>query len=213
MIYFLLCIFVLSHGCAVYKKAQKADIKNSLLESLSRDLAEIDIIVENARNEFKEELMMVKVLEPWSESPGLKIGKVTASTKEVFDVMAKSKIEVPTLKGLAIADVLKMKAGKTKFIGVFKPEMFDTVMASAFKESITEGYAIKFFDPQIAWDPKASKAIMQYVSLTARLEKKAREILDKLVQIKKKYMNSPIYIEGFTISLPLLSVDIQFKFR
>ena len=161
----------------------------------------------------KEELMMVKVLEPWSESPGIKFSKVTASTKEVFDVMAKSKIEIPMLKGYAIADVLKLKAGKSKFIGVASPEMFGTALAATSKESMVEGYPIKFFDPKLEKDPKASKAIIQYVSLTARLEKKAREILKKLAELKNKYMNSPIYIEGFTISLPILSVDIQFKFK
>jgi len=197
----------------MYKKPQKVEIKDSLLSSLSRDLAEIDIIIENARKEFKEELMMVKVLEPWSESPGIKFSKVTASTKEVFDVMAKSRIEVPMRKGFAIADVLKLKAGKSKFIGVARPEMFGTVLAATSKEFMVEGYPIKFYDPKLAWDPKASKAIIQYVSLMARLEKKAREILEKLADLKKKYMNSPIYIEGFTISFPVLSVDIQFKFK
>jgi hypothetical protein len=210
----LIFFFALSYSCASHRKHQKAEIENDLLISLSRDLAEIDIMVENARNEFKSELLSVKVLKPWKDSPGEKFAKITASKTTIFDLIAKSKIEVPTAKGFAIAEVLKLKTGKNKFIAVVTPEMKDTpYMAAAPKTTIVEGYPIKIYDPALAWDQKASKAITQYVSLTRRLEKKARQILDKLTELKKKYMDSLIYIEGFTISFPVLSVEIQFKFK
>jgi len=210
----LISIFALSYSCAAHKKPQKLEIKNDLLISLSRDLAEINIMVENARNEFKSELLAVKVLKPWTYSPGEKFAKITPSKTNIFDLIAKSIIEVPTAKGYSIAEILKLKKGKDKFIAVVTPGMKDTTyMVVAPKATIVEGYPIKIYDPELAWDQKASKAITQYVSLTRRLEKKARQILEKLTELKKKYMDSLIYIEGFTISFPVLSVEIQFKFK
>ncbi len=210
----LICVFALSHSCASHKKPQKVEIENDVLVSLSRDLAEIDIMVENARNEFKGELLSVKVLKPWKDSAGEKFARVTASKTELFDIIAKSKIQVPTAKGFGMAELLKLKTGKSKFIAVVTPEMQDTpYMAATPKAAIVEGYPIKIYDLKLAWDPIASKAITQYVSLTGRLEKKAKQILDKLAELKKKYMDSSIYIEGFTISFPMLSVEIQFKFK
>ena len=212
--FILICIVALSYSCAAHKKPQKLEIKNDLLISLSRDLAEIDIMVENARNEFKSELLSVKVLNPWKDSPGEKFAKITPSKTNIFELIAKSKIEVPTAKGYSIAEILKLKKGKDKFIAVVTPEMKNIpYMAVAPKATIVEGYPIKIYDPALAWDQKASKAITQYVSLTRRLEKKAKQILEKLTELKRKYIDSLIYIEGFTISFPVLSVEIQFKFK
>ena len=209
----LLCVLVLTVGCTKYIKSEKTRISDSLLKALSRDLAEINTMVENAREESKEEVMLVKVLKPWTASPGVKYKIATASGEKVFDVMAKSRIEAPTVKGYAIAELLKLRGPKEEFIGVASPGIYGTIQAAAPRESLAGGYPIKFYDPALAHDAKSFEAIRQYVSLTSTLEKTAEKILKKLAELKEKYLESPIVIEGFTIHLPLISIEIQFKFR
>lgn len=209
----LLCIFVLTVSCTKYIKPQETEISDNLLDDLSSDLAEINVMVENANKEYKEELTMVKVLEPWTKRPGGKFSISTATRKEVYDVLAKSTIKAPTVKGYTVVEIFKLKGRKEEFIGVTGPETFGDMQLSASKVSRAGGYPIKFYDSALAYDQKAYEAITKYVSFTSRLERTAKKILKKLAEFKKKYMESPIYIEGFTIHLPVISIDIQFKFK
>ena len=216
LVFLFLCIFAFTVSCVHYGKPQKAEIGDTLLEELSRDLAEINIMVENARKEYEKEELAVKVVEPWTKSHGLKFRIVTPSKQEISEVIAKSKVEIPLATGFETAEIFKAK-GITgiqgKFIGVVTPEILGTIQASATKEFVIGGYPVKFYDAKLASDEKAIEAVMQYISFTSRIEKTADRILEKLVEIKLKYEKSPIYIDGFTIHLPLISVDVQFKFK
>ena len=216
---FLMCVLIINiFACTSYIKPQKTEINSDLLEELSRDLAEINLMVENARKEYPEELLTAKVIEPWNKSKGAKFSVVTASKLKRFDVIAKSKIEVPTAKGLEAAVVLKYlpkgATGNYKALYVAgREEMFNVVLGAASKETVTDDFVIRIYDPGLAYRQEAVDAIKQYISITSRLEKTANKILQRLTELKNKYLNSPVYIEGFNISFPLISVEIQFKFK
>lgn len=176
---FIFCTNMLLLGCIPFTKTTKVqEIDNKFLEDLSKDLAEIHIMVENVSEEYKKEEMLVKVIEPWTESPGLKFVMQTPSGREEFDVIEKSKLRVPTIRGWAITDVFKVMRGKDTFIGVAEAGAFGKFMLSIAKESPADGYKIKFYDPQLGTDPKSVAAITQYVSLTYKLEETTKKILD-----------------------------------
>jgi len=70
-----------------------------------------------------------------------------------------------------------------------------------------------FYDAEIAKDPDAVKAIGEYLSMTSRMEKAADTILKKLMELHNKYKTTQIQIESFNVNFPLISIDIQFKFK
>jgi len=213
----LLSFFVFFAGCTQYIMPGKTQISDALLENLSRDLAEINLMIEHAKSEYEEELekevMQVQVIEPWTKVSGLKFNITSPSERKVYDVLAKSKIKAPVAKGYKVADVMKLKGKEGVFMAVVSPEMLANVRASASKQTTAGSYSVKFYVPSLAYDSKSFEAVRKYVSLTSKLEATARKILEKLTEIKEAYSNSPIYIEGFTIQLPMISVNIQFKFR
>jgi hypothetical protein len=210
----LLCFFSLNVSCfRQIKPPEVQEISDELLENLSKDLAEIQIMVENAQGKYKQEEMQVKVIEPWTESFGLKLGLQTPSGRKEFDVIRKSKIQVPMLKGWATADVFKLAEGKSRFIAVGRSDFWGKMVMSVPKESMVAGHQVKFYDPQLGADQKSVDAVTKYVSLTYKLEDTARKILEKLKDLQKKYKESPIYIEGFNIQFPLISVTVLFKFK
>lgn len=214
-----LSVLMLNVGCIRHiKSTEVQEINDELLDNLSKDLAEIHIMVENAQEKYKKEELAVKIVEPWTESLGLEFAYTTTSGREVFDVIAKSKVEVPTKDDWMTVAIFKLAGKKNKFIGVWKADYWEKskwerMMMSLTKESVAGGQQIRFYDPQLGADPISVEAIKQYVSFTSRLEDTARKILDKLKDLQKKYEGSPIYIEGFSIQFPLISVTVQFKFR
>ena len=217
LLIFLLGFFALMVGCAHYTELQKTEVSNSLIKELSRDLAEFNIIVKNARKEFEKEQAEVNVIEAWTATPGLKFEITTPSEKKVFDVIAKSKIDVPLEKGFATAEVFKAKSAKGMFIGVGSPKAlgvdpFRTFQVGVTKQAIVGGYPVKFYDAALAKDPKSFNAIKKYVSFTSKLEKVAKEIMDRLVLLKKKYEKTPVYVDGFSVGFPF-GVQIQFKLK
>lgn len=214
---FPLSIFILFLGCTQHIMPGGMQISDSLLEDLSKDLAEINLMVEHARSEYeeelKEEVMQVKVIEPWTKVSGLKFSIASPSERKVYDVLAKSTIKAPAAKGYKVADIMKVKSEEGVFMAVVGPEMRRNVWAGASKQTTAGSYSVKFYVPALAHDSKSFEAVREYVSLTSKLEATARKILEKLTKIKEGYKNSPIYVEGFTIELPFISVNIQFKFR
>jgi hypothetical protein len=212
-----LSFFILFFGCTQYIMPGGMQISDSLLEDLSEDLAEINLMIEHARSEYekelKEEAVQVQVIEPWSRVSGLKFAITSPSERNLYDVLAKSKIRAPLAKGYEVADVMKLKGKEGVFMAVVNPEMLANVWAGPSKQTTAGSYAVKFYAPALAYDSKSFEAVRKYVSLTSKLEEVARKILEKLTEIKEAYRNSPIYIEGFSIQLPMISVNIQFKFR
>jgi len=223
IVYFLcVCTFSLL-GCAKFIKPQKTDITDAFLEDLARDLAEINIMVENAKKEYPKETIAVKVLAPWRKPPVVKAKaaslrrgpiKEKINKKEIFNTIAFSTIMVPMVKGANVANILKIKEQDTEFYAVVNRKKIGVYIEEvASKEIIIDNKVIKIFEPDLAYKPKAVEVIAQYVSITSRIEEEANKILEKLTEIKNKYLNSPIYIEGFTIQFPIISVQIQFKFK
>lgn len=209
-------ILTLNMGCIHYAKdtqLQKTEISDTLLADLSRDLAEVNFLIENAKQEYKPEQMSVKVIEPWTHPSKEKFAISTPSGREEFAVKEKSKIAVPTQEGMKTTDVFKLMGKEGGFIGVIRPESVGVFTMAATKKLEVEGRPIIFYDPLIGTDQKAIEAISQYVSLTDKIEDASKRILEKLAYLKKKYEEMPIYIEGFSLHLPAISVTIQFKFK
>jgi len=213
MLSLLLAFLIMIMGCSHILRTTKSEISDDLLERLSRDLAEIDLMVEKARNEYKPEALTARVIETWSEPLVPKFVVRTPSRREEFKVLAESKIAVPSSRGYMLTTLLKLKGEKEKFIGVVKPEAMGIPLSAVGEETKAGDYSVRFYDSTLAHDKVSYDAIKQYVSVTSVLEKVAKEILDKLAEVKKKYENSSIYIEGFTIELPIISVQIQFRFK
>jgi hypothetical protein len=209
----LLTFLIILTGCSHTFTTTKSEISDYFLERLSRDLAEIDLMVEKARNEYKPEGLTARVIETWSEPLVPKFIVGTPSGREEYRVLARSKIAVPSSRGYMLTTLLKLKGEKEKFIGVVKPEAVGAPLSAVGGETKAGDYSVRFYDWALAHDKASYDAIKQYVSITSVLEKVAKEILDKLADVKKKYENSPIYIEGFTIELPIISVQIQFRFK
>jgi hypothetical protein len=57
------------------------------------------------------------------------------------------------------------------------------------------------------------KAIKEYLTMTSRMEKAANTILKKLMELHGKYQTTQIQIDSYHVHLPVISVDIQFKFK
>ena len=211
-----LCILILTVGCAHYGKPPKVAISDQLIEKLSLQLAEINLMVENVREEHREEMpKMVKVIEPWTATPGVKFRVQTPSEREEFNVAAMSKVRVPKAGGFATAEIFKTLGEKEKFIGVISPvhEPLGTFVAHTAKKLEVGDYSVKFYDATLVDDPISFEAIKQYVLFTSKLEEATKKILEKLRELKKEYEKLPIFIEGFSIQLPVITVQIHFKFK
>lgn len=212
----LLClsmILIFPWGCAQTLRTSRSDLRDQLLDNLSRDLAEVHLMVESARTQYRSEIMSFRVLESWTLFPDKEIRKVTPSKAKIYNVLQKSVVEVSTLNGPTIVHVLKIQGEEGVFIGIEKPGRIGTYHMGMFSEEQMSGYLVRFYDSEMAKDPDAVKAIGEYLSMTSRMEKAANTILKKLMELHYKYNTSQIQIESFHVNFPLISIDIQFKFK
>jgi hypothetical protein len=104
----LIGLSIVMFGCVHLSKPAELEISDDLLENLSKDLAEINLMVESAGGKYKVGDLKAKVIEPWSSAVGKKFAISTASGREEFPVLAVSKIEVPTSGGYTTAMLMKL---------------------------------------------------------------------------------------------------------
>ena len=206
-------ILVFLWGCAQTIQPGKSDLRDRLLSNLARDLSEIHLMVESARAKYQLEIMSFRVLESWTLFPDEEIRKVTPSKAKIYNVLQKSAVEVSTLNGPTVVHVLKIQGEEGVFIGIEKPGRAGMYHMGVFSEEQMSGYLVRFYDSEMAKDPDAVKAIGEYLSMTSRMEKAAHTILKKLMELQNKYKTSQIQIESFQVKFPLMSIDIQFKFK
>ena len=206
-------ILIILWGCAQAVRPSKTDLRDRLLDNLARDLAEIHLMVESARTKYQSEIMSFRVLESWTLFPDTEIRKVTPSKARIYNVLQKSAVEVSTLNGPNVVHVLKIQGEEGVFIGIEKPGRVGTYHMGVFSEEHFGGYLVRFYDAEIAKDPDAVKAIGEYLSMTSRMEKAANTILKKLMELHNKYKTTQIQIESFHVNFPMISIDIQFKFK
>ena len=207
------CMLIITVGCTGNMTQVSPDPKESLIENLSRDLSEINLIVENARKEYKQETLKFRITDAWSLAKEKQVRMIGLSPAKIYNVVQKSTIEIQTPEDIIIVDISKIQLGDEKSIGVARPGRVVAFDEPAQLLAEAGGYPIKLYDPTLKLDDKAIEAITQYVTLTSKFEKTASIILKKVLEIQEKYRDSSVSIEKFSIHFPQVSIDIQFKFR
>ena len=191
---------------------QYSEISEESLERLAMDLVVINTMAEDARRQYEKEILLAKVVEPWTETTEQPRFFSWPSGTKKWEVMTQSKIEVPWQDGLSTVDIVKYVGDGETLFGVAREIM--EPQAGWIPESKVEGQKVKWFDVELSEDPISYKAILEYIAVSSSLQKATDKILKKLTEMKNTYENSPIYIEGFDIHFPLLiQVSIHFKFK
>ena len=209
----VLCMFLITIGCAGNMAQMSPNPKEDLVENLSRDLSEINLIVENARKEYKQETLKFRIIDAWSLAKEKQVQMIGRSQAKIYNVIQKSTIEIKTPDDIIIVDVSKIQEGNEMSIGVVRPGRIVAFDEPAQPLADAGGYSIKLYDPTLELDGKAIEAITQYVVLTSKFEKTASIILKKVLEIQEKYKDSSVSIERFSIHFPQVAIDIHFKFR
>lgn len=208
----LFCVLMITGGCAGNMTQIFPNTKENLIENLSRDLSEVNLIVENARKEYKQETLKFRIIDAWSLAKEKQVQMIGSSQAKIYNVVQKSTIEIQTTEDI-IVDVSKIQEGNEKSIGVVRTGRIVAFNEPAQLLAETGGYPIKLYDPALDLDDKAIEAITQYVMLTSKFEKTASIILKKVIEIQEKYKDSTVSIEQFSIHFPQVSIDIQFRFN
>ena len=211
--YCVLSLFILTIGCTPDVNLKPTDPKKQLLDNLSTDLAEINLIVENARREYDIEPLSIRILDAWSLAKEKQLQKIGLSQGKIYTVLQKSVIEIPTLKTPVVVEVSKIQGEGGKFFGVSSPDSLGVFYAEAPVLAETGGYSIRLYDPSLELNSEAIEAIKDYVTLTSRFEKTAKILFKKMLEVQEKYRDAPVSIERFDIHLPMIAIDIQFKVR
>ena len=158
-------------GCAQTVSPRKSDLRDRLLDNLSRDLAEVHLMVESARAQYQSEAVSFRVLASWTLFPDKEIRKVTPSKAKIYNVLQKSVLEISTSTDPSVVHVLKIQGEEGVFMGIEKPERIGSYHMGGFREDRMSGYLVRFYDSEMAKDPDAVKAIEEYLSMTSRMER------------------------------------------
>lgn len=207
------CIFTFVVGCTGTMHLKSTNTRDRLIDNLSADLAEVNLMVENARKGYQSEPLDIRIIDAWSLAKEEQILKVRPSPAKLYTVLQRSTIEVPTALGPMLVEVSKIQSEDGKFVGIARPDKFGTLTMKAPVLAEVDGYSIKQYDPALKLDAAALDAVRAYVTRTVRFEKTAKIIFKKMLEIQEKYKYAAVSIESFQIHLPLISIEIQFKVR
>jgi len=207
------CMLMITVGCAGNMTQMSPNPKHDLVENMSRDLSEINLIVENAREEYQNETLKFRIIDAWSLAKEKQVQMIGRSQAKIYNVIQKSTIEIKTPDDIIIVDISKIQEGNEISIGVVRPGRMVAFDEPALPLAEAGGYSIKLYDPTLNLDGIAIEAITQYVTLTSKFEKTAGIILKKVLEIQEKYKDSSVAIERFSIHFPQVAIDIHFKFR
>ncbi len=189
-------------------------VSDDLLRSLSKDLAEVDLLVQNLRRTYTLPKTYSQDLEFFiDEAHRPKFVIMTPSKRVEYEVLQKTTIEIPTKTGTRQLTLAKIRTPDGFAWGVLPLDRQYLLALSSKIERPKLSYPIYVYDLSVAHDSVAHDALVEQVSTTEQLSSIADKIYSKLSEIAKKYLISPIRIEGFTLSLPDLSVQIHFKIR
>jgi hypothetical protein len=200
-------------GCTTGVNLNPDDPRQNLLDNLSSDIAEINLIAENASKEFKADPLEIKILDAWSLAKEKQFQKIGASQAQIITVLQTSVIEIPTLKATVVVEISKIQEGKERLFGVARPQSEGEFYTRAPLLAEAGGYPIRLYDPSLDLDKEAIEAIKRYVLLTARFEKTAKVILKKMLEVQEKYRDAAVSIESFDIHLPSIAIDIHFRIK
>lgn len=209
----LLSFLVLAAGCTNDINLKTSDPRQHLLDNLSSDLAEINLIAENARKEFQTETLEIRILDAWSLAKEKQFQKIGGSQAKIITVLQTSIIEIPTLKKSVVVEISKIQDGDSKLFGVDRPQSVGEFYTQAPMLAEAGGYEIRLYDSTLDLDDEAVEAIKRYVMLTARFEKTAKIIFKKMLEVQEKYKDSAVAVESFSIQLPSIIINIHFKIK
>ena len=201
-----------SETCA--SRTSNLAVSDDLLRSLSKDLAEVDLLVENLRRTYTLPKTYLQDLEFFiDEAHRPKFVIKTPSKSVEYDVLQKTMVEIPTEGGPRQLILAKINTREGPAWAVLPSrEQYLMALCPRIKKPNLK-YPIYVYDLSVAREPGAQDALVERVATTEQLSSIADKIYLKLSEIAKKYLISPVRIEGFTLSLPDLSVQIHFKIR
>ncbi len=208
---FILLIF--AGGCTTDVNLKPSDPRQHLLDNLSSDIAEINLIAENASKEFEAEPFEMKILDAWSLAKEKQFQKVSGSQAQVITVLQTSIVEIPTSKEPVVVEISKIQEGENKLFGVARPQSEGEFYTQAPLLAEAGGYSIRLYDPYLNLDKEAIEAIVRYVKMTARFEQTAKILFKKMLEVQEKYKDADVSVESFDIHLPSISVDVHFRFK
>lgn len=206
-------LLFLAVGCTTAGDLKPNDPRQHLLDNLSSDIAEINLIAENASKEFASEPLDIRILDAWSLAKEKQFQKIGSSQAQVITVLQTSVIEIPTLSESLVVEISKIQKGEEKLFGVARPQSEGAFYTQAPLLAESGGYSIRLYDPSLDLGKEAIEAIKHYVLLTARYEQTAKIIFKKMLEVQEKYRNAAVSIESFDIHLPSISIDIHFRIK
>lgn len=206
-------LLFLTVGCTTPGDLKPNDPRQHLLDNLSGDIAEINLIAENARKEFTSEPLEMRILDAWSLAKEKQFQKIGDSQAQIITVLQTSVVEIPTLKESLVLEISKIQKGEEKLFGVARPQSEGAFYTPAPLLAESGGYSIRLYDPSLDLDKEVIDAIKRYVLLTARYEQTVKIIFKKMLEVQEKYRDAAVSIDSFNIHLPSISIDIHFRIR
>jgi len=220
--FFLVLITLLVLGCV--KPLQVIDTTEThdkLWEEISEDLARLYTLVESHNKNIESERPLVKVaVEPWRYPKGKMISIGRPSEVIKYSVIKEAHAKVPTKTGIVEAKIVKALgpqgiswfAVDKKDIQMPRAYMF---LSKSFKAIPWEGKKIPLYTFGAVDDEiKAIPAMKKFVLFDNLIDKAYKKITQAIEFVQKKYENSPIYIDGFTVNIGIaFSFAINFKIR
>ena len=208
----ILLIMLLTSCASIQGKFRESEIHDQLWDELSKDLAELQVMVNSSNKKFELEDFKLNVkAKPWRYplNMSLKIDSVPLAVKKMTDA------KLPTKEGYLAAKIYKIKEGVYTDQSLRRP--FYLVLHPTIKPSNT----LHYMTPKkmmIGLDPKLNKVernkLIDFLNLDNMLYEYHKDIIVAVKKLQEKYENSPIYIDGFTIHTGIPhSIDISIKFK
>ena len=221
--FFLVLIALLVLGCV--KPLQVIDTTEThdkLWEEISEDLAHLYTLVDSYNKNIESERSLVKVaVEPWGYPKGKIISLKSLSKVIKYSVIKVADAKVPTKTGIVEAKIAKAIgpqgiswfAADKKYIQI--PMGGHMFLSKSFQAIPWEGKKIPLYTFGAVDDEiKAIPAMKKFVLFDNLIDKAYKKITQAIEFVQKKYENSPIYIDGFTVNIGIaFSFAINFKIR
>lgn len=220
--FFLVLIALLALGCV--KPLQVMDTTETpdkLWEEISEDLAHLYTLVDSYNKNIESERSLLKVaVEPW-RYPKEEIISIKKPSEEIkYSVIKVADAKVPTKTGVVEAQIAKVLgpqgiswfAADKKYIQTPRAHMF---LSKSFKAIPWEGKKIPLYAFGALTDEvEVILAMKKFVLFDNLIDKAYKKITQTIEFVQKKYENSPIYIDGFTVNIGIaFSFAINFKVR
>ena len=220
--FFLVLTALLVLGCVKpLQVINKTETPDKLWEEISEDLARLYTLVESYNKNIKSERSLLKVaVEPWMYPKG-KIISIKRPSEEIkYSVIKEAHAKVPTKTGVVEAKIVKALGAKgiswfaadKKYI---QTPIAHMLLSKSFKAIPWEGKKIPLYTfGALDNDVKAFPAMKKFVLFDNLIDKAYKKITQAVENVQKKYENSPIYIDGFTVNIGIaFSFAINFKVR